>query len=309
MRALANWIVANPYQAVLAIVLSTLLSFLAPPLTSILSYVGAAALALYSLDRGGRAGALVMLLSVVATGVLGELLLHQGTAIGVTSLMIWFPVWIAAWVLASTRSLAMATLVLSGLAMLGVLLAFLLYGDPASWWLARMQDMIATLAAQAGPDVDLDVLEEFAGQLAPVMTGSLAAGLAFAAFSCLVLGRWWQSLLLKPGALKQEFYALRLNRSLSLLGVAIVIVAALGFGVVSVLARQWALIVMVPFMFVGVAVIHATLANLKAGRGWLIAIYVLMSLLPQVLLMVAVTGLLDPWLELRQRTARADKTN
>ena len=44
------------------------------------------------------------------------------------------------------------------------------------------------------------------------MTGALAAGLSFAALTCLMLGRWWQSLMVKPGALRKEFYALRLNR-------------------------------------------------------------------------------------------------
>ena len=63
---------------------------------------------------------------------------------------------------------------------------------------------------------------------------------------------------------------------------------------------------MVLFLFVGLAVVHATLANLKAARGWLIAIYVLMGLLPQALLLVVVTGMLDPWLDLRRRTAKTE---
>ena len=98
----------------------------------------------------------------------------------------------------------------------------------------------------------------------------------------------------------------RLNRLLSLLGIAVVALAALNFGVVSTLALQWALVVTVLFLFVGLAVVHATLANLKAARGWLIAIYVLMSLLPQALLLVIVVGMLDPWLDLRRRSAKAE---
>jgi uncharacterized protein YybS (DUF2232 family) len=35
-------------------------------------------------------------------------------------------------------------------------------------------------------------------------------------------------------------------------------------------------------------------------------LYILMSLLPQVLLMVILVGVLDPWLELRRRTSRAE---
>jgi uncharacterized protein YybS (DUF2232 family) len=98
-------------------------------------------------------------------------------------------------------------------------------------------------------------------------------------------------------------FAAQLDRVRSL---AMVAVATLKVGVLSSLALQWSLIAMVPFLFVGLAVMHASLANLKAAKGWLIALYVLMSLLPQVLLMVVLVGVLDPWLELRRRTERAE---
>ena len=304
MRALAGLIVAGPLQAVLVIALCTVLSFLAPPLTSVLSYGGTAALALFSLHAGARIGALVLLGAALVTGILAGLLMQQGMAVVVTSLLLWVPVWLAAVVLRETRSLALAMLVSSGLAMAGVLLVFIVFGDPGQWWLEHLQALIDSVAAQQ--EIDIAPLSEFAEQVAPFMTGALAAGLSFATLTCLLLGRWWQSLLVKPGALRKEFYALRLNRLLSLFGLAIIALAALGFGVVSTLALQWVLVVTVLFLFVGLAVVHATLANLKAARGWLIAIYVLMSLLPQALLLVVVVGMLDPWLDLRRRTAKAE---
>jgi len=306
MRALAAFIVAGPPQAVLVIALFTVLSFLAPPLTSILSYGGAAALALYSLQAGARSGVIVLLAAMLVTGLLIEMLLHQGLTIAVTSLLLWIPVWLVAVVLRETRSLAMAMLALSALAMAGILLAFVWFGDPSQWWLERLQGLISSLAVQPELQINTDSLMEFAEQVAPFMTGSLAAGLSFAALTCLMLGRWWQSLMLKPGALRKEFYALRLNRMLSLLAVAIFAVAALALGSISALALQWSLVVMVPFLFVGLAVVHATLANLKAGRIWLIVIYILMSLLPQVMMLVVVTGMLDPWLDLRRRTEKSE---
>jgi len=225
--------------------------------------------------------------------------------IAVTSLFLWLPVWLVAVVLRETRSLAMAMLALSALAMAGVLLVFVWFGDPSQWWLERLQVLINSLAAQPELQIDTDLLMGVAEQVAPFMTGSLAAGLSFAALTCLMLGRWWQSLVVKPGALRKEFYALRLNRMLSLLAVAIFAVAALKLGSASALALQWSLIVMVPFLFVGLAVVHATLANLQATRVWLIVIYILMSLIPQVMILVVVTGMLDPWLDLRRRTEQS----
>ena len=306
MRALAGIIVAGPLQEVLVVALFTVLSFLAPPLTSILSYAGAAALALYSLHVGARSGAIVLLGAMLVTGLLTEMLLHHGMTIAVTSLLLWFPVWLIAVVLRETRSLAMAMLALSALAMAGILLVFLWFGDPSQWWLERLSGLINSLADQPEIEIDTGSLHEFAEQVAPFMTGSLAAGLSFAALTCLMLGRWWQSQMVKPGALRKEFYALRLNSMLSLLAVGMFALAALKFGSVSALALQWSLVVLVPFLFVGLAVVHATLANLKAARIWLIIIYILMSLLPQAMMLVIVTGLLDPWLDLRRRTEKTE---
>jgi hypothetical protein len=226
--------------------------------------------------------------------------------IAVTSLLFWFPVWLIAVVLRETRSLAMAMLALSALAMAGILLVFLWFGDPSQWWLERLSGLINSLADQPEIEIDTGSLHEFAEQVAPFMTGSLAAGLSFAALTCLMLGRWWQSQMVKPGALRKEFYALRLNSMLSLLAVGMFALAALKFGSVSALALQWSLVVLVPFLFVGLAVVHATLANLKAARIWLIIIYILMSLLPQAMMLVVVTGLLDPWLDLRRRTEKTE---
>lgn len=304
MRALAGLIVAGPMQAVGVIVLCTMLSFLAPPLTSLLSYVGAGALALYVLQVGAIPGLVVLLGSAVVAALFGQLLMHQSGSILIAAAPVWLPVWLAAAVLRATRSLAMAMLVLIGLAMLAVLLVYLVFGDPAAWWQQLLQGMVdRLLTIQPELNEVAGSLSEFVTQVAPLMTGSLAAGLAFAALACLTLGRWWQSLLVKPGALRTEFHALRLNGALSVAGLVIMGLASLKLGVLSGIALQWSLIAMVVFFFVGLAVLHAVLANLKARKIWLIVAYVLMSVLPQALLAVVVAGLLDPWLDLRRRTA------
>jgi hypothetical protein len=304
MNALARLIVAGPLQAVLIIALFSALSFLAPPLTSLLGYGGAAALGLYSLHIGAKGGAVVLLGAVLATGVLTEVLLHQGLAVVVTSLLLWIPVWLAALVLRATGSLAMAMLVVTLLALLTVALVFALLGDPGVWWQERLQVLAEVLAGQ--PDISLQAadLALFIESVAPLMTGIIAAGLSFAALTCVILGRWWQALLVNPGGLRKDFLALRLNRVLSLAAVAIAGLALLKFGVLSSLATQWSLIVMVPFLFVGLAAVHASLVNLGAGKGWLIVFYVVMGLIPQALLMVVLVGVLDPWLELRRRTEK-----
>ncbi len=303
MLALGRLVVAGTHQAVLVVALCTAVSFMLPPLTSILGYVAAAALALHSLQCGARSGAIVMLASAGAVALLATLATGQQASlvVAVILLALWAPLWLASVVLRETRSLAMAVLALTLLAMLGVVLLYLLVGDPQVWWPALVREQIEAAAA-AQPEL-MDRLQEMSGVMegiAPILAGTLAAGLVMNALLCLTLGRWWQAVVLeRSGAVRAEFHALRFNRSLSLGAIGLFALASLDFGIVSTLALQWSLVVMVVYMFVGLAVAHATLNNLKAGLGWLVLVYIVATFAPQMLVAV---GVLDPWLDPRRRT-------
>lgn len=306
MRALGRLVVAGPYQAVLVVALCTVLSFLMPPITSILGYVAAAALALNSLQVGAKSGAIVLLASSALVALLTSFVAGQQALLGimVILLVLWVPVWLASVVLRETRSLAMAMLVLSLLGMLGVVLVYIVAGDPVQWWPGYVSKQLeAAIAAQPELREQFKQLSDLADRIAPVLAGSISAGLLMNALLCLTLGRWWQAVVLeRPGAVRAEFYALRINRSLSLAGILIFALASLDLGIVSTLSLQWALVVMVPFMFVGLAVAHATLNNLKAGFAWLVLVYIVALFVPQLLVAL---GMLDPWLDPRRRTDRS----
>lgn len=305
MRALGRLVVTGPHQAVLVVALCTVLSFLLPPVTSILGYVAAAALALNSLQLGARSGGIVLLASAGIVALLASLVTGQqaSLAIVVILLALWAPLWLASVVLRETRSLAMAILALSLLGMLGVVLVYVIAGDPVQWWPGYVkQELAAAMVAQPELADQFKAMSGLAERVAPVLAGSVAAGLVINAILCLVLGRWWQAVVLdRPGVVRTEFYALRFSRSLSMVGVAIFVLASLDLGMISVLALQWALVVMVPFMFVGLAVAHATLNNLKAGFVWLVIVYIVAVFVPQLLVAL---GMLDPFLDLRRRTDR-----
>ena len=303
VRALGRLVIAGPHQAVLVVALSTALSFLLPPLTSILGLVAAAALALNCLQLGARSGAVVLLASAGIVALLaGFASGQQGSlAIVVILLVLWAPLWLASVVLRETRSLAMAILVLSLLGMLGVVLLYVIAGDPVQWWPDYVRGQLeAALAVQPELREQFEQVSGLVERVAPVLAGSVAAGLVMNTVLFLSLGRWWQAVMLeKPGAVRAEFYALRLNLGLSVAGVVIFALASLELGIVSVLALQWSLVIMVPFMFVGLAVAHATLNNLKAGFVWLVVVYIVAMLAPQLLVAL---GMLDPLLDPRRRT-------
>ncbi len=307
MRSLGRLVIAGPHQAVLVVALCTAASFSLPPITSILGYVAAAALVLNSLQLGARSGAIVLLASAGIVALLASVVTGQqaALAIAVILLALWVPLWLAAVVLRETRSMAMAILALSLLGMLGVALVYLLVGDPVQWWPVYVKEQLdVTVAAQPELKDHLEQMSDLVERVAPIVAGAMAAGLVMNALLGLALGRWWQAVVLdRPGAVRAEFYALRFNRSLSLAGVVIFALASLDFGIISTLALQWSLVIMVPFMFVGLAVAHATLSNLKAGVIWLVVVYIVAMFAPQLLVAV---GILDPWLDPRRRTDKGD---
>jgi len=305
MRSLGRLVIAGPHQAVLVVAVCTVLSVLLPPVTSVLGYVAAAALALNSLQSGARSGAIVLLAASGIVALLASLVAGQQVLFGVVVilLVLWAPLWLASVVLRETRSLAMAMLALSLLGMLGVVLLYVVAGDPVQWWPDYVSRQLEAAAA-AQPELrdQFTELSGLAEKVAPVLAGAIFAGLVMNALLCLTLGRWWQAVVLeRPGAVRAEFYALRFNRSLSLAGIVIYALASLDLGMVSTLSLQWAFVVMVPFMFVGLAVAHATLNNLKAGFIWLVMVYIVALFAPQLLVAL---GILDPWLDPRRRTDR-----
>jgi hypothetical protein len=116
------------------------------------------------------------------------------------------------------------------------------------------------------------------------------------------LGRWWQTLLDDPGAFGMEFRRLRLGQVLGTMAAAIVAVA-----VVSTLLRQhfaivdaWLCVAVAALSCLGLSAAHERVALGRLGRGWLVAIYVLLILpwggaMLLAIAWLAAWGLADNW--------------
>ena len=65
----------------------------------------------------------------------------------------------------------------------------------------------------------------------------------------------------------------------------------------------------VPFVFVGLAVVHAYAATRRARLALLILFYVVLGVLPWLVMLVALVGALDQGLNFRQRLAKLPKPN
>lgn len=305
MKKLAEYIVRGRWQAVLVVSVAGGMTYLLPPFTTLLTYLGAAAVALVTLHVGVLAGLQVLAIATVLT--LGVYQLAGAEVIVrlllVLVLVLWLPAWMAAAVLQQTRNLGHA---LKAIALFGgcsLLAVYGYFGDPVPWWLERLQDITAMLAANGV------VLEGFSDPelmrgIAALMTGMLIASLIVGVAGCLLLARWWQSVLVRPGAFREEFCNLRLGYAAGWMTLGIMLFAQFSTGRPSELAAQLAMVMLVPYLLVGLAVIHSLVRQTGRGGGWLVAVYVLLAFLPQASLLVAGGGLMDTWIDFRRRLQR-----
>lgn len=300
MKALAAYIVSGRLQAILTASVSGVLAFLLPPWSTLLVYIGAATVALVVLRVGP-----LQALQVLAAGTLLTALFYQlagipMAAIVITLLMLWLPCWVAAGILWRTTSLALAMLGTAVLGIVALLLVYVLYGDPAPWWLERFQQFMTSLK-DVGLLVQGTPTEDLLQDLSRLMTGVVLASLVLSALCSLLLARWWQAMLVNPGGLRAEFNQLRFGRTVGLLTLGVMLFTRFAPPVASDVAAQSVMIVLVPYLFAGLAVLHDLVARAGRGRGWLIAVYVLLAILPQSMLLLAGGGLLDTWIDFRRR--------
>jgi len=300
MKALADFIVSGRSQAILVASLSGVLAFLAPPWSTLLVYLGAASIALVALRISPAKGLQVLVIAALLTGLFYQLKGTPAVAIVITLLMLWLPCLLISVVLWRSSSLATAMLLgaVFGVSMLVLVYGF--YGDPAPWWFERLQQLAPTLEESGllTPETPAAVVLQ---DLSRLLTGVVLASLSLSAIGSVLLARWWQALQVNPGGLRADFIALRFGQTTGLLTLGVMIFAQFAGGAVRDMAAQAVMVMLVPYLFAGLAVLHGLVAGAGKGRGWLIAVYVLLAIVPQSTLLLAGGGLLDTWIDFRRR--------
>ena len=280
MKAIAEFAMRGRFQALLLTV--------AGAGSIMFCWISAAVLALVTLRKGVGNGAQLLLWALLPSGVLlytvgdsGPLSLMVGTAL-------------LALVLRITVSLPLAVLVstavgiLSGLALLAFGSQYLeqvvgLFGE----FLANVEQQLS----QGGEAIEL------ARPTAAQIAGMMGAGTGMMSVLCLMLGRYWQAALYNPGGFGSEFRLLRYTPAVATaLGLAAVALSALGLEY-----RTWAVIVLLPLNFAGLALVHARVQHKGQGTGWLIGFYLAWLLLDPVKMMVVFAAIADSWFDFRQR--------
>ena len=300
MKALAGFIVSGRYQAILSASLCGVLAFLLPPFSTLTNYLGAAVVSLVTLRIGVPQGLLVLVAATVVTMLFYRLTGVPAATIAVTVLLLWVPCWLISLVLRRTVSLAFSVLAAAALGLLMLVTIYVVAGDPAPWWHEHLLQIRSALE-QDGLFPQGVSIDELLQELAHLMTGVIIASLALGAVCSLLVARWWQAMLVNPGGLHSEFCNLRFPQAMGFLVLGLMIFSRFTEGPVSDMASQGVLVMLVPYLFAGLAVLHGLVARQGRGKGWLIAVYALLGIIPQTALLLAGLGLVDTWVDFRRR--------
>ncbi|UZP74046.1 hypothetical protein E0F26_04505 [Candidatus Paraluminiphilus aquimaris] len=280
MRGLAEFIMRGRWQALAVAVLGSVLVIAAP--------MSAAAIALVTMAQGMRNGTWVALWALLPALLLGWVSGDYGTGFLLLS------VYVGAVVLAQTLSLSLALIAIIPVSAVGgfVLLTFNTAFLEAM--LSMLDAWIAALQSESPETGDsLSALRPTANQVA----GLMATGNAFLASLSLLLGRYWQSALFKPGAFGEEFRALKLPGALTALLVLVAMAGALSGSETA----AWSALAGIPVTLAGFGLFHHIAKRQQLGGTFLTIGYVLWVIVDGLKVGVLLAVLLDAFLDLGRR--------
>jgi len=297
LRSLAVFSMQGRWQAAIATALLSLGTLILPPL----SYLVGGVIALCTLRMGPKEGVKVVVATVVIFTLLAGLVLKQLTYSGLFLLLIWLPALVISLVLGYTRSLAVSILTAGGLGIILVLGTYLFVPEPALWWQEMIEPFMAVLITQPGWQLSETDTQSLVLSLSEMMTGLMAAGLSFNVILGLLIGRAWQAKLYHPGGFATEFTQLTLGKPTALLTIILMIVTASPLGGDVAIVQSLLPVVLTIVALQGLSVVHAVVRKQQKHHFWLVSVYILLFIvLPQMLVLLAMIGVLEQWFNFRR---------
>jgi len=310
LRALARSTLNGPYQAAAVVGLLAVLAVFIPPmlgnnpvavmLGSLCMMLSCILVSLIILTQGSVSGLKAILVSILGITLVGWTTVNA-PALGLwIGLVQWLPIILLSQSLRSSKSLALTIMAGAGLGAIAIIAQQLLIGPLDNEMIARLFQSMGQ-AGQAPPELTqgtMDLLRLFL--LAMVATAYLFIMLI------LFIARWLQAGLAGSNGFGAEFRALTLGKTAA--AVAVVMV-----GLSFWLKQDWLIsmvfLLVIAFMFQGLAVVHVKLGPKRYGRLMLTVFYVLLVTIKQAIALVAVTGVIDNWLVFRNKTVKPVNEN
>ncbi len=293
MCTLLNWLTAHPLRVALAV---AVLIFMHAPVMLVL---GGGLLILCFLSQGRQALVWPIGLSVALVWLL-ELLLRERTPFSLISGESVSPPWEWTIALALVGAISLSygrswgTVLGTQCLLSGAGYLLLRYLAPAA--LAIEGERITELLQQIWHAAEINTMPPpvIEAHLVAAMYGTLVG---LTAILCLIVGRYWQSLLFNPGGFGAEFQRLQLP-----LWVLLPLCLLYGAAVMAPQSHyDWLLILFPTLWIASAALAHGMVAAGQLSSAWLVLHYILIMLTP---LPAMVALALDSQLNFRQRLAR-----
>ena len=239
--------------------------------------------------QGTRDGSWVALWSLLPALLLGGISGDYGTGFLLLS------VFVGAMVLAQTLSLSLALLAIVPVSAIGGVLLLTLNSAFLEAMLSMLDTWIAALQAESPESGEsLNAFRPTVTQVA----GLMATGNALMASLSLLLGRYWQAALFKPGAFGEEFRAFKLPSVLT----ALLVLAAMLGALNGSEAAAWSALAGIPVTLAGFALFHHIAKRQQLGGTFLTVGYVLWIIVDGLKVGVLLAVLLAVFLDLGRRS-------
>ena len=254
---------------------------------------------LVTLRHGLNSGVFILAAATAVTTVLTSLLFSGAGAVIIIAVSTGMPVLLLAAMLKNSRSLSLSVLAGAAVTAVSLVLIELVTGDSVAWWRSVLQQTLLV----PNPDSDPATMESITmilDMIAPLAT-KLPIAIFLSTVMALLIARWWQALLDRPGAFSDEFCRIRLPYSAAGLALGVSLWALITAMPFSSLAPDLMYLAVVLFVLQGIAVAHAIINARGESKVWLVAMYVTLLLVPRVAFLLAIIGWSDVWLNYRAR--------
>jgi uncharacterized protein YybS (DUF2232 family) len=290
---LARFILKGQSQAALVTAALAILGLLIPPA----AWISAASIVLVTLVHGPQRGLITTALSLLGAALFAYLIFAIPQLAVIFVLLVWLPAWMIATILRQTVSLAYSLQILTMVSLLAVVLIYSLFPDFGEYWRESLNHMVTQLAQQSD-EFSLTELQRTEDLIIDFMPGLFVSSIMFGTMLSLFLGRWWQAVFYNPGGFAKEFHSLNLGKISALIALAITIIAVI---INNVFAFALVTVVFVLYLAQGMSILHATFKLRQVNTAWLFVVYIVMFFIPRLLFLLVIAGMIDPWLDIRQR--------
>ena len=308
MLALARFTLKGPYQAAAVVGLLAVLAVLIPPvmpntligviIASLCMMLSCTLVGLIILTQGSVSGLKAIGVSILGISLVAWALLNAPELGLWTALVQWMPIILLAQTLRSSKSLALTMLAGVLLGVLAIAVQYLIWSELETEWVALAMQRLGELEAQDALLVEHNV------NLIRLFVLALIA-MAYLLFMLIMLvARWLQARLSESSGFADEFRALTLGKPAA--AAALVLLGA-SIGLQQAWLNSLALLLVIAFMFQGIAVVHSKLA-IRRQSGLLLGLfYALLLIFPQVVALTSIAGIIDNWVVFRRKPETSGK--